>query len=95
MTYVRSYVMKANSDAADELRTVLAELQAVVRTLPGSLRVDLLRDLDQPEAFHFIELWESKDAHTGAGKLLPKALMDRLKPCLAAAPTSHNLEPIA
>jgi heme-degrading monooxygenase HmoA len=81
MTIARHYLMHAAEGKDATLETALAGLADVVRALPGSEGVELLRDLGNERRFVFIEKWESVEAHKAGGPLVPK---DVFAPVMAA-----------
>ena len=91
MSYVRHYIMTATAERADDLSDALGALEASLRGFPGCLGIELLRDIDQPEKFYFIEYWDTKENHKAAGPLLPQDVMKRLGATLAGAPASASL----
>jgi heme oxygenase (mycobilin-producing) len=80
---VRQYLMVAADGRAEELLGALRALSSAVEALPGSQGVDLLRDIDRPERFVFIERWVSMDAHKAGAGALPKALIGAVMAPLA------------
>ena len=80
MTIARHYVMHAAEGRDAELETALGRLAEVVRELPGSEGVELMRDLGNERRFVFIEKWTSVEAHKSAGALLAK---ENLAPMMA------------
>lgn len=81
MTIARHYVMTAREGQDAVLETALRALADVVRTVPGSTGVELLRDLGNARRFIFIEKWESVEAHAQGGAHIPK---ESLAPLMAA-----------
>lgn len=91
MSFVKHYVMTSRPDGAEDLQQALNELRNAVEQFPGSLGVDLLQDLDQPERFVFIERWDDQASHASAGKQLPGEIMSAIKAALGSAPQSMGL----
>lgn len=94
MTFVRHYTMQARDGAGDELANALSALERAVRMLPGSLGVDLLRDIDDSDRYLFIERWTNRETHAAAGAQLPAEVMAAIKPWLSSAPVGLNLAPL-
>jgi heme oxygenase (mycobilin-producing) len=72
MTIARHYLMHAAEGRDSELETALGRLADVVRQLPGSEGVELLRDLGNERRFIFIQKWASVEAHKSAVALIAK-----------------------
>ena len=95
MSFIRHYILEAKAGAAADLRAVLLDLEAAVRTLPGSEGVEILQPDGAPSTFHLVERWASKEHHAAAGSQIPRGMTDALKATLGGAPTSFSLRPIA
>lgn len=95
MTVARHYVMRAADGKAEALEQALRNLADTVRTIPGSLGVELLRDQADASRFFFIERWESVEAHKDGGKSLPKEAMAPVGAALAGAPEASWLDCLA
>ncbi len=55
-----------NPDAVEDLRAVLAPVQAATRREPGCLSYDWAQSLEQPGTLYSVEIWRSRqdsDAH--------------------------------
>jgi len=81
MSIARHYVMNAREGQDAVLETALRDLADIVRGVPGSQGVELLRDLGNERRFILIEKWDSVEAHGAGGKLIPK---EALAPLMAA-----------
>lgn len=77
----RHYLMVAAAGQEDALAAALCALASAVNKIEGAKGCDILRDIDQPGRFHFIERWVSIEAHKAGGSSLPKEM---LKPVMAA-----------
>lgn len=94
MSFVKSYVLQARTDAVGELKEALSALRTAVESLPGSLGAELLQDLDRPGSFHFVERWGSQAEQRSAGKALAPALMEAIQAALSEPPSAFSLGPI-
>jgi heme oxygenase (mycobilin-producing) len=83
MTIMRQYVMIADQHQAETLLANLRSLAAAVELLDGCEGVDLLRDMDRPERFVFVERWASIAAHKNGAGALPKDLIGAVMAPLA------------
>jgi heme oxygenase (mycobilin-producing) len=92
MTIARHYVMTAAEGKETALREALAVLADVVRALPGSEGVELMRDTAQSGRFIFIEKWTSVEAHKEGGKQVPKDAFSPVMGALAAPPEGAYLD---
>jgi heme-degrading monooxygenase HmoA len=92
VTIARHYRMRAGQGKAEALLAALGDLTAALKSIPGFEGADLLRDVDQPERFVFIEKWASVEAHKAGGPLLPKAVLTGLMGTLEGAPEGAYLE---
>lgn len=91
MTVARHYRMDAAEGKAEALLSALTVLAGALETLPGFLGADLLRDLDRPDRFIFIEKWSSVEAHKAGGSLLPKETLTPVMNALADRPEGAYL----
>lgn len=92
MTIARHYRMDAAEGKAEALLSALTALAAALKAIPGFEGADLLRDVDQPNRFVFIEKWTSVQAHKDGGALLPKEALAPLMAALAGRPEAAYLE---
>lgn len=72
MAVARVYRMKAAQGQGDGLGAALQRLIDALQGLPGMQGVEMLRDIDKPEEYLFIEKWDSAEAHKESGALVPK-----------------------
>jgi len=86
MTIARLYRLEAADAKAAELETALTALAQEVRSIPGCLGVELLRDAGDGGQFTFIEKWTSIEAHKTAGAQLPKDVFTPVMAASAGAP---------
>ena len=94
VSYVRYYVMTAKDGESEALRTALTELAGKVAPLDGCDAIELYRDADTPERFHFLERWQSLNAHKEGGKALGKEVFAPVTAALASSPEASSLTPI-
>ena len=92
MTVARHYVMTAKQGSSAALETALATLADLVRKIPGSEGVELLRDTGDEHRFVFIEKWESIAAHKGAGDHLAKDALDPVMGAIDGPPEGAYLD---
>lgn len=93
MSIVRQYVMVAADGQADALLAALRALATAVEAIDGSEGVDLLRDIDTPARFVFVERWVSVDAHKAGAASLSKDLIGAVMAPLAAPLEGAYLAP--
>lgn len=93
MTVIRQYMMVAAEGKANSLLAALRTLATAVEALPGSEGVDLLRDIDRPERFVFVERWASVEAHKAGSGALSKDLIATVMAPLAAPLEGAYLAP--
>ena len=91
MTVARHYVMQAAEGKATALLSALTQLVGALVNIPGFEGADLLRDVDEPDHFIFIEKWSSVEAHKAGGSLLPKEALVPLMASLAGRPEGAYL----
>lgn len=72
MTVARHYRMDAAEGKGGDLASALIALAAALDSIAGFEGAELLRDIDQPSLFFFIEKWASIEAHKQGGSSLPK-----------------------
>ena len=92
MTVARLYRMTAAEGKADALATTLQDAARLVATVPGSVGVEVLQDVDAPGSFVFIEKWDSIEAHKAAPGHLPKGGLDAVMAAMAGPPDGAYLE---
>ena len=94
MSFVRHYLMTARVGEAATLQAALESLSAKVAPLPGCDGVELYRDSDKSERFHFLERWQSVEQHKEGGKALGKEAFAPIMAVLAGPPEAASLDPI-
>lgn len=91
MTYVRYYRMTAREGQGAALRAALQALLAKVAPLDGCLRLELLHDADNADAYVLLEHWASAQAHKDGGKALGKDAFAPVMAVLSAPPEAASL----
>ena len=66
-------------------------LKAKVAPIEGSEDVLLMRDLDRPERFVFLERWISAEAHKAGGAVLGKGALADVMAALGEPPQAMSL----
>lgn len=92
MTVARLYRMTAAEGRADALAAALQDAARLVAAVPGSEGVEVLRDVEAPGSFVFIEKWVSVDAHKAAPGHLPKGGLDAVMAAMAGPPDGAYLD---
>jgi quinol monooxygenase YgiN len=92
MTIARHYTMSAAENKADQLISVLGDLTAALKGIAGFEGAELIRDVDNPNRFVFIEKWESVAAHKAGGPHLPKSVLSSMGEVMAGRPEGAYLE---
>jgi quinol monooxygenase YgiN len=92
MSIARHYRMQAAAGQGEAVLAALQGLAAALQAIPGFIGADLLRDLDDPDQFVFIEKWASVEAHKAGGPSLPKPVFAGLMAALAGKPQGAYLE---
>lgn len=93
MTIIRHYTMIAAEGQADTLLAALRALAAAVAGIDGSEGIDLLRDIDAPDRFVFVERWVSVEAHRAGAGALSRDLIAAVMAPLAAPLEGAYLAP--
>lgn len=92
MTIARAYKMIAAEGKGDALLAALEGLADALKDIAGFQGADLMRDVEKPEHFMFIEKWASVQAHKDGGPSLPKEALAPVMGALAGAPDGAYLE---
>jgi len=92
MTIARHYILLATQGRDDALSEALADLGGKVRRLKGCEGVELMRDIDTPGRFVFIERWASVKAHRAGGRVLGKEAFAPVSACLIGPPEGCYLK---
>jgi quinol monooxygenase YgiN len=92
MTIARLYRMTAATGKEDALAQALQDAAGLVAAVPGNEGVEVLRDVDAPGSFVFIEKWATIAHHTAAPDHLPKGGLDAVMAALAGPPDGAYLD---
>lgn len=95
MTIARCYIMKAAEGRAEDLAAALKDAAELVRRVPGSQGVEILRDLDDRRRLVFIEKWDSVEAHKAAPQHLPKGALANVMAAVDGPPEGSYLDYLA
>ena len=86
------YRMSCASGRREELRDALEALAGAPREIEGLQSVSVLREVEQPDDFVFVEKWASVQAQKSSGKSLPKQAFARVMAALADKPCGRSFE---
>jgi len=88
----RIYRMTCAPGRREELRGALEALAGVLREIEGLQSVSVLRDVEQPDDFVFVEKWASVQVQKRGGNLLPKQAFARVMAALADKPHGRSFK---
>jgi quinol monooxygenase YgiN len=88
----RIYRMSCASGRGEELRVALEALAGALREIEGLQSVSVLRDVEQPDDFVFIEKWASLQVQKSSGKSVSKQAFARVIAALADSPRGKSFE---
>jgi quinol monooxygenase YgiN len=86
------YGLSCAPERSEELRGALEALAAALSKIDGLRSVSVLRDVEQPDDFVFVEKWASVQAQERGGTSLPEQALARVMAALAAKPTRRLFE---
>lgn len=92
MTVARCYVMRAKEGQDSAMTKALEGAADLVRKVPGSEGVEVLRDAEDGRRFMFIEKWTSIEAHKAAPGHLPKGALDAVMAAIDGKPEGAYLD---
>ena len=92
MAVARIYRMSCGPGRREELHGALEALAGALREIEGLQSVSVLRDVEQPDDFLFVEKWASVQAQKSSGKSLPKQAFARVMAALADKPYGRSFE---
>ncbi|MDB5689349.1 MAG: Antibiotic biosynthesis monooxygenase [Sphingomonas bacterium] len=92
MTIARLYRMNAAEGKEDALAEALQAAAQIVAKAPGSEGVEVLRDVEAPGRFVFIEKWATIEDHKAAPGHLPKGGLDAVMAAMAGPPDGAYLD---
>jgi heme oxygenase (mycobilin-producing) len=88
----RIYWMNCAPGRREELRGALEALARALREIEGVESVSVLRDVEQPDDFVFVEKWDSVQAQKNSAQSLPKQAFARVIATLADRPAGRYFE---
>ena len=86
------YRMSCTPGRGEELRGALEALAAALKEIEGLQSVSVLRAIEQPDDFIFVEKWASVQAQKNSGKSFPKQAFARVMAALADKPCGRSFE---
>jgi len=93
MPIVYHYKLTAAEGKRGALVTALLGLAAHLRSVPQCIAVQLLQEIDNPEAFLLTEQWASVDSYENSKAQLPRDAFEAVKANLANRPQRVGLIP--
>jgi quinol monooxygenase YgiN len=88
----RIYRMSCAPGKREELCGAIEALAGALKEIEGLQSVSVLRDVEQPDVFVFIEKWVSVQVQTSSGKSVPKQAFARVVAALADKPCGRSFE---
>jgi quinol monooxygenase YgiN len=88
----RIYRMSCAPGRREELRGALEALAGALREMEGLQSVSVLRGIEQPDDFVFVEKWASMQLQESSGKSVPKQAFTRVMAALADKPSGGSFE---
>jgi len=88
----RIYRMSCAPGRREELRGALEALAGALGEIEGLQSVSVLRDVEQPDDFVFVEKWTSVQVQESSGKSVPKQAVARVMAALADKPCGRSFE---
>ena len=92
MAVARIYRMSCAPGRREELRGALEALAGALREIEGLQSVSVLRDVEQPDDFVFVEKWASVEVQKSSGKSVPKQAFAQVMAALADKPHGRSFE---
>ena len=92
MAVARIYRMSCAPGRREELRGALEALAGALGEIEGLQSVSVLRDVEQPDDFVFVEKWTSVQVQESSGKSVPKQAVARVMAALADKPCGRSFE---
>lgn len=87
MSITRINEFHAAEGLADDLHTFLGTLVPYITSSPGCISCQILREIENQDAFVVIERWESVESHQASIESFPKEEMQAAMPLLGRPPT--------
>jgi quinol monooxygenase YgiN len=88
----RIYRMSCAPGRREELHGALEALAGALKEMEGLQSVSVLRDVEQPDNFVFVERWASVQVQKSSGESLPKQAFARVFAALADKPRGSSFE---
>jgi quinol monooxygenase YgiN len=88
----RIYRMSCAPGRREELRGALEALAGALGEIEGLQSVSVLRDVEQPDDFVFVEKWTSIQVQESSGKSVPKQAVAQVMAALADKPCGRFFE---
>jgi len=88
----RIYRMSCAPGRREELRGALEALAGALGEIEGLQSVSVLRDVEQPDDFVFVEKWTSVQVQESSGKSVHKQAVARVMAALADKPCGRSFE---
>jgi quinol monooxygenase YgiN len=88
----RIYRMSCAPGRREELCGALEALAGALREIEGLQSVSVLRDVEQPDDFVFVEKWASVQVQKSGGRLVCKQVFARVMAALADKPHGRSFE---
>ena len=92
MAVARIYRMSCVPGRCEELHGALGALAGALGEIEGLQSVCVLRDVERPDDFLFVEKWASVQAQKSSGKSLPERAFARVMAALADKPYGRSFE---
>ena len=92
MAVAHIYRMSCAPGRREELRGALEALAEALRKVEGLQSVSVLRDVEQPDDFVFVEKWASIQVQRNSAKFVPKQGFARVMAALADKPCGKSFE---
>ena len=93
MSIIKCYSLDASDGTETALQEILSRLAAHVEALEGCERVTLLRDVNEPGRFMFLETYVDASAYAASAANVPKSLLAEMMKMLRAKPEVRTLTP--
>jgi quinol monooxygenase YgiN len=92
VTFAKQLVMQAAAGRSSVLESALRVVADAIRTLPGCVGVDVMRDVDREGRFILVEKWVSSDAQKAAVGSLPAEILTPVRDSFDHPPESIYLD---
>ncbi len=92
MSIARSYLLTAAADKEVQLEEALTDLASALSKAEGSEGTRILKDMNNPQSYRFMEFWTNEVARKAAGRLVDEGIMGRMMGALDGKPASEDHE---